>query len=319
MVAASFWTLFRQFFPPASKWSFNDMPDLTGKVAIVTGGNVGIGKETCKQLLIKGCTVWLAARSQSKAEQAIAELKEETGKEALFLELDLSDLKAVKESAEKFKRLSPTLHMLICNAGVMAPPIEQLTAQGHDLTFGVNVLGHFLFIQKLLPLLKTTSNSLTDTRIVWVASSGQYYFNDLPVNYDNLKDTPSRTKLGVQKSYTQSKFITVMLGIYMGKILAEDQDSNVICIHLDPGNIQSDLYRRLPSLLVTIMEWLVLKPTSMGAVTQLFAATAPEASQYNGKYLRPWARLGEPHPLTKDETEQKKMWDYCMAVVKEYE
>lgn len=135
----------------------------------------------------------------------------------------------------------------------MAPPIEQLTAQGHDLTFGVNVLGHFLFIQKLLPLLKTTSNSLTDTRIVWVASSGQYYFHNLPINYDNLKDTPSRTKLGVQNLYTQSKFITVMLGIYMGKVLAEDQDSNVICIHLDPGNIQSDLYRRLPSLLVTIM------------------------------------------------------------------
>lgn len=70
----------------------------------MTGGNVGIGKETCKQLLLKGCTVWLSARSRSKAEAAINELKEETGKEALFLELELSDLKAVKESAEKFKR-----------------------------------------------------------------------------------------------------------------------------------------------------------------------------------------------------------------------
>ena len=63
-----------------------------------------MGKETCKQLLLKGCTVWLAARSKSKGEEAIAELKKETGKEALFLSLDLSDLKAVKESAEKFKR-----------------------------------------------------------------------------------------------------------------------------------------------------------------------------------------------------------------------
>ncbi|KAJ4490645.1 hypothetical protein J3R30DRAFT_117999 [Lentinula aciculospora] len=135
----------------------------------------------------------------------------------------------------------------------MSPPIEQLTAQDYDLQFGVNVLGHFLLIQKLLPLLKTTSNSLLETRIVWVASSGQYYFRDPPVKYDNLTDTPSRKKLRTQELYVQSKFITVMLGFYLGKVLAEEQSSNVICIHLDPGNIQSDLYRHLPSLLVTII------------------------------------------------------------------
>ena len=121
---ASFWTLLTQFFPPASKWSLDEIPDLTGKVALVTGGcrlsnsdafcvadimfvvggNVGLGKETCKQLLIKGCDVWLAARSKAKAEPVIAELKEATGKEAYFLELDLSDLDAIKEAAEKFLR-----------------------------------------------------------------------------------------------------------------------------------------------------------------------------------------------------------------------
>lgn len=69
-----------------------------------TGGNVGLGRETCKELLLKCCTVWLAACSQSKAEETIAELKNETGKEALFLSLDLSDLKNVKEAAENFKR-----------------------------------------------------------------------------------------------------------------------------------------------------------------------------------------------------------------------
>ncbi|KAJ3730641.1 NAD(P)-binding protein [Lentinula raphanica] len=302
---ASFWTLLTQFFPPASKWSLDEIPDLTGKVALVTGGNVGLGKETCKQLLIKGCDVWLAARSKAKAEPVIAELKEATGKEAYFLELDLSDLDAIKEAAEKFLRSDGS-------------PIDQLTAQGYDLQFGVNALGHFLLIQKLLPMLKTTSNSLSETRIVWVASSAQFYFKSPPINYENLTDTPSRKKLGAQGLYCQSKFITVMLGIYLGKVLAEDQSSNVICIYLDPGNIQTDLGRNLPSLLVTLMNWTVLKPISKGVLTQLYAATAPQAAEYNGKYLRPWARLGEPHPQTKDEVEQKKMWDYCIAAIKDH-
>ncbi|KIK64355.1 hypothetical protein GYMLUDRAFT_412357 [Collybiopsis luxurians FD-317 M1] len=113
---ASVWTLLAQIFPPSPKWSVDKIPDLTGEVAIVTSGNIGLGKETCKQLLIKGCTVWLAARSQSKANEAITELKQETGEEAHFLSLDLSNLKAVKEAAEAFKRQSTALDTLICNA-----------------------------------------------------------------------------------------------------------------------------------------------------------------------------------------------------------
>lgn len=136
----------------------------------------------------------------------------------------------------------------------MVPPIEQLTSQGYDLQFGVNALGHFLLIQHLLPSLKTTSSSVSETRIVWVSSSVQYYFRSPPVNYDNLTDTPSRKRLGTQQLYCQSKFITVMLGYHLAKVLAEDESSNVICIVLDPGNIKTDLQRyHSPSLLRSIM------------------------------------------------------------------
>ncbi|KAJ4493681.1 NAD(P)-binding protein [Lentinula edodes] len=317
---ASVGTILSQLFPPKPRWSVDKIPDLTGKVAIVTGGNVGIGKATCKHLLLKGCTVWLAARSKAKAEEAIAELKEETGQEALFLALDLNDLRAVKESAENFKSQSTALHILICNAGVMVPPIEQLTSQGYDLQFGVNALGHFLLIQHLLPFLKTSSSSVSETRIVWVSSSVQYYFRGPPVNYDNLTDTPSRKRLGTQQLYCQSKFITVMLGYHLAKVLAEDTSSNVICIVLDPGNIKTDLQRyHSPSLLRSIMNSVILYPVSKGVLSQLYAATDPAAAQYNGKYLRPWARLGEPHSMTKDEAEQQKMWDYCIGSIQEYE
>ncbi|KAJ3879747.1 NAD(P)-binding protein [Lentinula edodes] len=284
---ASVGTILSQLFPPKPRWSVDNIPDLTGKVAIVTGGNVGIGKATCKHLLLKGCTVWLAARSKAKAEEAIAELKEETGQEALFLALDLNDLRAIKESAENFKSQSTALHILICNAG-----------------FGVNALGHFLLIQHLLPSLKTTPSSVSETRIVWVSSSVQYYFRGPPVNYDILTDTPSRKRLGY----------------HLAEVLAEDRGSNVICIVLDPGNIKTDLQRyHSPSLLRSIMNSVILYPVSKGVLSQLYAATDPAAAQYNGKYLRPWARLGEPHSMTKDEAEQQKMWDYCMGSIQEYE
>lgn len=90
-------------FPGKPTWSADYLPDLSSKVVIVTGGNTGIGRETAKRLLMKNAKVYLAARSKEKAERAIEELHEETGKTALFLQLDLSDLNAVKKAAEEFK------------------------------------------------------------------------------------------------------------------------------------------------------------------------------------------------------------------------
>lgn len=96
--------IYDQSRPPKPKFSVDDIPDLTGKVIIVTGGNTGVGKETVKALLSKNANVYMASRSKTKAEQAIADLKTQTGKEAIFLELDLADLKSVKRAAEEFQR-----------------------------------------------------------------------------------------------------------------------------------------------------------------------------------------------------------------------
>ena len=99
---APFSTVIRQIFPPTPTWSVDKIPDLSGKTFIVTGGNAGIGKETCKQLLLKGAKVYLAARSESKAQTALDELEKETGKKAIFHKLDLGDLDATKKSAQEF-------------------------------------------------------------------------------------------------------------------------------------------------------------------------------------------------------------------------
>lgn len=101
-----------QAYPPAPKWSPEDMPDLSGKVVLVTGGNTGIGFEMIKSLLRKNAKVYLAARSQQKGEAAIRALKDETGKTAEFLPLDLNDLAAVRTSAQEFAKYADTVVLI---------------------------------------------------------------------------------------------------------------------------------------------------------------------------------------------------------------
>lgn len=95
-------TYFRQLYPSSPEWTVDKISDLSGKVFIVTGGSSGIGKETCKQLLLKNAKVYLAARSESKAQAALNELEKETGKKATFQKLDLGDLDATKKFAQEF-------------------------------------------------------------------------------------------------------------------------------------------------------------------------------------------------------------------------
>ena len=263
---ASFNTILRQVYPPTPEWSVDSISDLSGKVFIVTGGNAGIGKETCKQLLLKNGKVYLAARSESKAQAAIEELEKETGKKAIFLKLDLSDLDATKKSAQEFleyvstlpstawlsnrslyHRKETKLNALIANAGVMIPPVDQLTTQKFDLQFGTNVLGHFLFIRLLYPLLVSTTTPSDPSRIVWVASSMQYYFNP-PLKYDWITDTEVRKKQDSWSLYMQSKFATVQLAYALQRELG-DKDG-VVVFSLDPGNIKSDLQRHNQNFIV---------------------------------------------------------------------
>ncbi|KAI0032686.1 hypothetical protein K488DRAFT_49359 [Vararia minispora EC-137] len=107
-----------QMFPPKPTWGVENIPDLSGKVTIVTGGNTGIGKETAKALLSHGAKVYIASRTVEKTKAAIEDLKQATGREAIFLQLDLSDLVSVKKAAEVFLRHESMLHILFNNACV---------------------------------------------------------------------------------------------------------------------------------------------------------------------------------------------------------
>ncbi|KAF8885697.1 hypothetical protein CPB84DRAFT_125022 [Gymnopilus junonius] len=300
------YSFYVEAFPPKSEFTPESIPDLSGKVIIVTGANTGVGKETAKALLAHNAKVYFAARSQEKAEQAIKELKEQTGKEGIFLKLDLADLKSVKSASEEFQSKEKELHVLFNNAGVMAPPIDQLTAQGYDLQFGTNVLGHFYFTNLLLPSLIAGAKSSPDgkARVVNTSSFASRLTKDL--DFNAITDTPARRKKGTQLLYVQSKFANVLFSDELARRYGEQ---GIVSTAVNPGNLRSDLQRHISAVENFVLK-AILYPANYGALTQLWAGTSPEGAQLNGKYLIPWAREGIPNPATDDPKLAEDLWKW---------
>lgn len=300
--------------PPKPTWGVDDIPDLTGKVMIVTGGNTGIGYETIKALLNKNARVYMASRSKAKAEEAIQRLKEETGKEAIFLELDLADLRKVKKAAEEFMSKETQLDVLFNSGGVMAPPIEQLTADGYDLQFGTNVIGHFYFTKLLLPVLEVAAKNSPEkkSRVVTTSSSAHLGWGP-KIRYETLKAGKAREKVGTQGLYAQSKYGNILVAKEFSRRYA---DRGIVFTSLNPGNLKTDLQRHWGSVGIKLTEWM-LYPASYGALTQLYAGVAPEAKDLDGKYLIPWARVGDTREDAKDPKTAEELWHWLEEQVKD--
>ncbi|KDR82946.1 hypothetical protein GALMADRAFT_238637 [Galerina marginata CBS 339.88] len=293
-------------FPPKSKFSPNDIPDLSGKVIIVTGANTGVGKETAKALLQHNAKVYLAGRSQEKVQQAINDLKAQTGKEGIPLKLDLADLKSIKASVEEFQSKEKELHILFNNAGVMACPIEQLTAQGYDLQFGTNVLGHFYFTKLLIPNLLAGAKSSADGKARVVNTSSFASRIASTVDFNTVKDSPARKKLGTQMLYCQSKLGNVL---FSNELARRYGDHGIVSSSLHPGSLRSDLQRHIPKFQDFLLTPLYY-PASFGALTQLWAGTMAEGLEFNGKYLIPWARVGVANPAAEDPKLATDLWKW---------
>ncbi|KAH7911147.1 hypothetical protein BJ138DRAFT_1113470 [Hygrophoropsis aurantiaca] len=297
------WSLLRELFPPATTFTANDIPDMSGKVVLVTGANAGIGKETARVLLTKNAKVWIAARDQSKGEAALKELKDRTGKDAHLLKLNLANLKSVKSAAEEFLSKETRLDVLFNNAGVMTPPKEMLTDDGYDLQFGTNVLGHFYFTKLVLPLLLSTAKSSPDgtVRVVNTSSNGHWAGG---LHFDAFKDGPVRRKMGDWALYGQSKTGNI---VFSAELTRRYGDQGLISTSLNPGGIKTELQRHAGSF-AQMLGNALLHDVSFGALTQLYAGTSPEGVKLNGKYLVPWARLGTPRADTQDPQLGKELW-----------
>ncbi|GLB42629.1 putative NAD-P-binding protein [Lyophyllum shimeji] len=298
-------SVFTHTFPPAPRYSVDDIPDLTGKVAIVTGANTGVGKETVKALLAHNAKVYLAARSEDKAQAAIDDLRKQTGKEASFLKLDLADLKSVKAAALEFQGKEKELHILFNNGGVMAPPVDQLTADGYDLQMGTNVLGHFYFTKLLLPTLISTAKASPEEHVrVVTTSSMMHFFGSL--NFNTFKDGPARRRLSPSTLYCQSKYGNI---VFAAELARRYGDQGVVSTSLHPGVIRSDLWRYTSKFESWVTGCLMYSP-AYGALTQLWGGTSKEGAELNGKYLIPWARIGSPRRDALDPVLGKQLWEW---------
>ncbi|KAH6912195.1 hypothetical protein BKA70DRAFT_1266946 [Coprinopsis sp. MPI-PUGE-AT-0042] len=298
----SFTSALREAFPPTSKFSTDNIPDLTGKVIIVTGANAGVGKETAQALLAKNAKVYMAGRSTTKLAEAIKQVKAATGKEGIPLQIDLADLPSIKRGVEEFLSKESQLHILFNNAGVMNPPVKDVTAQGYDLQFGTNVLGHFYLTKLLVPTLLSTAKATgTKTRVVHTSSSASNMTSKL--DFNTFKDGPhaGSTLLG---------FCTHRGNIVLANEFARRYgDQNLVSCSCNPGNLKTDLQRHTGGVTAFIINMMVY-PAPMGALTQLWAGTTEEGASMNGKYLVPWARYGNANPAAQDPKLGEDLWKW---------
>ncbi|KAL0938302.1 short-chain dehydrogenase [Colletotrichum truncatum] len=286
-------SIFTQAFPPRPQFTEKDVPDLTGRVCIVTGANTGVGKEVAQILYSKNATVYATSRSEEKGRAAIAAIKEavpESSGKLDLLTLDLADLTTVKPAVEAFLAKETQLHLLINNAGVMMPPQGSKTVQGYELQLGTNCIGPFLFTKLLTPtLVKTAKTAPKDSvRVVWVSSSAAEVLSPYPViDIDNLdyskRDRMKEFKYGISKAGNY---------FHSTEFAKRHKDDGVISVALNPGNLSSELDRHLTALIPQLFRKATTYPAINGAYTELFAALSPEVTIENtGAWVVPWGRL----------------------------
>jgi NAD(P)-dependent dehydrogenase (short-subunit alcohol dehydrogenase family) len=278
--------------------------DLSGKVAIVTGGNTGIGKETARGLAQRGATVVIASRDASKAEAARADIAATTANpNVTVLTLDLASKDSVRAFVARFEKEHDRLDILVDNAGLW-PTTRTTTKDGFETTFGVNHLGTFLLTRELLPLLERSAAHIgvpprTPSRIVILSSSlhyrGKLDWGDLMFE---------RRKYSGQAAYNQSKLANVLFT----KALARRLDPKKVTVNaVHPGVVATELSRDFPKLLVKVFNLFLLTPAK-GAACSLYVATSPELDGVTGLYFEK-SKAKEASKAALDTAAQDKLYD----------
>ncbi|MGV9787335.1 SDR family NAD(P)-dependent oxidoreductase [Streptomyces sp. NPDC003435] len=260
--------------------------DLTGKLAIVTGGYSGLGLETTRALAKAGAHVVVPARRPDAAREALAGID---GVEVD--ELDLGDLDSVRGFAERFLASGRTIDFLIDNAGIMACP-ETRVGPGWETQFATNHLGHYALANRLWPALASGDGA----RVVSVSSRGHHLS---PVRWDDVQWTEGYDKW---QAYGQAKTANALFALQLDTL---GRDSGVRAFSLHPGGIMTPLQRHLPKEEMVERGWIDeqgnplnpagFKTPEQGAATQVWAATSPQLDGLGGLYLED-CDIAEPAP-----------------------
>ncbi|KIW89248.1 uncharacterized protein Z519_10101 [Cladophialophora bantiana CBS 173.52] len=312
-----------------SKFSPDSLPVLNGKVFLVTGGNTGIGLSTVAGLASRGATVYMGARDESKARAAIQEIvKEHPNANIHIFRMDLTSLDNVVEAAREFFRRETRLHGLVNNAGIMGVPFS-MTNDGYVIQFQTNYLSHWLLTYHLLPLMIATASSAEPgaVRIVNVTSDGHALFVPRKgIDFDDisLESSSSMTRYG------QSKLANILHVKALHKKYGPEREDKggpeiwVAAVH--PGHIYTNLSKQATATapatvlhtVAPIMRFVgVLHDRSKGALSSLFAIASPDFNRSDsGAYVVPYAKIGIPSDLARDDLLIEKLWSWSFEELK---
>jgi NAD(P)-dependent dehydrogenase (short-subunit alcohol dehydrogenase family) len=277
----------------AAKWTARDISSQTGRIAVVTGANSGLGKSIARELARAGASVTIAVRDTDKGEQATADIRRDVASADLSVQrLDLADLASVRSFAEAFAADHDHVDVLVNNAGIMAPP-RRLTADGFESQIGTNHLGHFALTGLLLPTLLAAPAP----RVVTMSSEahwiGKMRFDDLQFErgYNNWR------------AYGQSKLANLMFCFELAR-RATEADTALVSVAAHPGYAATNLQFAGPAhwyerAFMTVGNKVIAQSADMGALPALYAATVPGLP--SGSFVGPDGLLGgrgHPHVVS---------------------
>ena len=260
-------------------WTTDNIPDQSGRVAIVTGANSGLGLETTRELARKGAHVVMACRDTAKAETAKAEVEASVADASLeLMTLDLGSLDSIRSFAEAFRASHDRLDLLINNAGIMMTP-EGKTTDGFEQQLGVNHVGHFALTGLLLDMLELQEGA----RVVSVSSNAHKFGS---MNFENLMF--ENGGYGPSKAYGQSKLANLLFTYELQRRL-DVAGKTVKAVVAHPGGSNTNLGRHVNSnAMMSVMERVMsrfMQSAADGALPTLRAAT--DSALKGGEYFGP--------------------------------
>lgn len=291
-----------------SSWTEADIPDQTGRVAVVTGANSGIGFEAVRALAKRGASVILAVRNLEKGEAAVAKIRAAQASADLEVQqLDLASLDSIRTAAEAVKTRRDRIDLLINNAGVMFTP-RQKTVDGFEMQFGTNHLGHFAWTGLMIDRMMAVPGS----RVVTVSSAAHQISRGI-----NFSDLHADRRYGRVTAYSQSKLANLLF-VYELQRRLSDAGVETVALGAHPGGANTNLSRHVPRL--QFMLRFTTQDAAMGALPTLRAATDPDAR--GGQYYGPDGFLGQQgHPIavtssrqSHDSEAQFRLWDVSEAL-----
>lgn len=252
-------------------YSERDIPDLNGKIAVVTGATGGLGYETARMLAAHGARVILAGRNAEKGRKAVSDIRTDAAHaDVAFEVVDLGSLASVAAFGQRLTSAGEPIDILVNNAGVMTPPVRQTTSDGFELQLGTNYLSHFALTAHLLPMLRAAPNARVVSLSSIAARQGK-------IDLSNLQSEPYAPMV----AYGQSKLACLMFAFELQR-RSQANNWGVTSLAAHPGVARTDLIvngmgERSPAAFARRHLTFLFAPVPQAALPTLFAATAPDA------------------------------------------